>query len=931
MLSASDLLSRNDFAQAVLSRLTQLGATVLPRYDELSFCFFVDVSSVAATGKSGHLRLEQWYERYKEALLDGRGPLAIDALARYWIQLVQHASEALALDTSRLLPLVRSRFDFVAADLRSAAQRLPNAAAAVEQLAWQPLAEHLVVALAEDSTEAWRYVTKTQLAQSGLSWDAAMDLALKNLRRIEPAFRKTAPFTCSEGSIWVPATRQSPHTAAALLWPELCRALPVAGRHVAFAPFANSLAITGSENYADLSRLATTTISLAKSIADKPLTSIPLILEENQWRPWMPSQAHPLHGVIKELWILHENSVYGEQALLLKQKFEGHDAAPYVASMRVVASTTPNGRRTMGTLSMWTETLPTLLPKSDAVVLTRLLNRGELDANENAEPQFGERITVLWEALASLLGTRLQAQGMYPERFLVSGEDFPIRSAWDKLALSQPEFSSASAMDPADVGMSPDAHRQLPPQSAPATNPGPSSPPAWQAATTAGKVPLAPPAAPSLWPVMLAIAIPIAAVMLLLISVSVFAYWRWSAFRTTIAQQAKSSAPRNPLSQQQRPNLLQQRASLSPPPENIQPPVARPPQFIIKLPWTEIQDYPELGKPEVALPRLKIEKQDVVLSGPQHSRDLDEFRDEAPAEGWLVGMRIVRGFDWGGAIRSLQPIYQVDNEYHMGKLCGSSDGEAQTEVLAKPGYAIGRIECRAGLVNNAVRLTFQRVKEHSLDIDDSYTTQWLGSEGGSIMPAIGGRGEAIVGLSGSFQRNHDIVELQGMVALPLPKVEKPLPRSTGTARSGAATDKRNGSALTDQSPEGGWLVGLRVFQGESWGGAPLAIQPIYQVEDRYVLGKRLGRDGGELHQWIAPPGFAVGEIWADQGLVVHRLQLRYQLVAGAELDPQQSEDSPRLGPEGGTQHCLSSEKKSIVGLTVELGGDISSLGLIVAE
>ncbi|HUE72392.1 MAG TPA: hypothetical protein VMP01_16020, partial [Pirellulaceae bacterium] len=299
--------------------------------------------------------------------------------------------------------------------------------------------------------------------------------------------------------------------------------------------------------------------------------------------------------------------------------------------------------------------------------------------------------------------------------------------------------------------------------------------------------------------------------------------------------------------------------------------------------------------------------------------------------GWLVGLRIVRGFNWGGAIRSLQPIYQVEGEYQLGKLCGSPGGAAQTQVLAKPGYAIGRIECRAGLVNNAVLLTFFKVKDQGLDLDDSYTTQWLGSDGGGEMPAVGGRGEIIVGLAGTFHPGDDLVELQGLATLPLPKIEQPLGKSAGTPRSGASTDQRRGGGFSDQAPEGGWLVGLRVFQGESWGGAPLAIQPIYQVGDKYVLGTRLGKDGGELHQWIAPPGYAVGEIWADQGLVVHRLQLRYQKVADDSLDAKDSKDSPRLGPEGGRQYCLSSEGRPIVGVNVELGGDISSLGIIVAE
>jgi hypothetical protein len=942
MLSPDDLLSRNDFAKAVLTRLTQLGVKFLPRYDELSFCFFADVSAQAATGKSGHLRLEQWYERYKEALLDGRGPLAIDALARYWVQLMQHAEAQYALDTSRMLPLVRSRFDFAVTALRSGSHG-QNDAVALDQLAWQPLAEHLVLALAEDSPHAWRYVTTAQLAHAGLTWEAALELAKKNLCRVEPVFRQEAPFVRSDGNTWIPATRQSPHTAAALLWPGLCRSVPVAGTHVAFAPFANSLAIIGSENHAELARLAAMTLSLTKTIADKPLTSIPLVLDGNQWRPWMPPPIHPLHSAIRELWCLHENSIYSEQGKLLKQQHAGDENAPYIASYQVLAATSADGQRSIGTVATWTETLTTLLPKADAVVLTKLLNRAELDANQDAEPQFGVRITIAWRDLASLLGDRLRPQGMYPERFLVSGEDFPQGAQWDGLALAQvsvppptsplavpgaapaqstalPAFAMGAPIAPAHpaIAMNPQMAAPNPPA------------PLWQPPKSAGKVPIAPSRGPSLWPVLLAVAIPVGFLFLLLLAASVSIYWLRSSHRPSLAQQFPPAAAQENLGQG-RARLAEPHNVLRRPPANVEPPARRPPQYVIKLPWAEMQDFPELRRPQVALPRLSYDEQDVMLAGPREKGGRDEFDDRAPSGAWMVGLRIVRGNSWGGAVRSIQPIYQVEDKYHLGSLCGSEGGEAQTEVLAQPGYAIGKIECRAGLVNNAVRLTFCRVKEQGLDPDDSYATQWLGSEGGGAMPAIGGRGEAIVGLSGTYQNDHDIIELQGLVALPLPKVEKSLPKSSGTARRGAATDERRGSGFSEQAPPGGWLVGLRVFQGESWGGAPLAIQPIYQLHDRYVLGARLGKEGGELHQWIAPPGYAVGEIWADQGLVVHRLQLRYQQVSGGALDPKKSADSPRLGPEGGRQYCLSSDGKPIVGLTVELGGDISSLGLIVAE
>jgi hypothetical protein len=898
------------------------------------------------------------------------------------MQLLQHAEADYALDTSRMVPLIRSRFDFTVSALQGEVYGNTDMAAAVDELAWRQFGDHLVVALAEDTPHAWRHATHTQLRHAGLSWEAALALAMKNLSRLETAFRNPSPFIQSEGNIWVPASRQSPHNASWLLWPDRLRGLPVAGQHVAFAPFAHTLAITGTENYAELARLAATTMSLAKTIADKPLTAVPLILDGSQWRPWLPPVTHPLYHTIRELWCLHENSIYNEQTKLLKRKFEGQEDAPYAASYKTFALTIPGGQRKLGTLTAWTETLSTLLPKVDAVSLTKLLNRAELDEDENAEPKLGERILVSWQDLASYLGPRLKPQDMYPERYLVSGEDFPTGPQWDGLALAQVEFPGEeleavgpapaaapappaiptfppvpaaapifpppplSPIPPAAQAPAPAAPRPAPvgllgglspvspaAASAPASAiaPTPSVPPSgtprphWQPPAPASKhAPLAPARRPPVWPIILAVAIPVAALFLIVLSVSLFIYWSYSRSRTSVAQQIHQAGGD--------PNSTRQRARLLPPPAVIEAPAPRPPQYIIKLPWTEIEDFPELGKPETPLPRLSVKKNQAALSGRADHRGVDDFLAEAPEGGWLVGFRLVRGRSWGGAIRSLQPIWQVEDKYELGKLCGSQGGEAQTQVLAKSDYVVGKLESRAGLVNNAVRLTFYRVNEQRLDPDDSYATAWLGSEGGGEMAPIGGRGEAIVGIRGTYHDDDDVVSIQGLVYLPLPKVEKPLPKSTGTARIGPTTDQRfGGKRAGDEGPEGCWLVGLRVFQGESWGGAPLAVQAIYQVEDRYVLGTRLGKDGGEMHEWIAPPGYAVGEIWADQGLVVHRLQLRYQRVDDGSLDTTKSEDSPRLGPQGGEQHCLASDGKPIVGLNVELGNDISSLGIVVAD
>ncbi len=96
----------------------------------------------------------------------------------------------------------------------------------------------------------------------------------------------------------------------------------------------------------------------------------------------------------------------------------------------------------------------------------------------------------------------------------------------------------------------------------------------------------------------------------------------------------------------------------------------------------------------------------------------NEFADSAPEGGFLVGMRFFLGRSWGGAIQGVQPIYQVGGEYQVGRRYGADGGLAHQE-LARPGYAVGAIDARAGLVLNSVQMTFQRVAEGKLDSTDS--------------------------------------------------------------------------------------------------------------------------------------------------------------------------------------------------------------------
>ena len=68
--------------------------------------------------------------------------------------------------------------------------------------------------------------------------------------------------------------------------------------------------------------------------------------------------------------------------------------------------------------------------------------------------------------------------------------------------------------------------------------------------------------------------------------------------------------------------------------------------------------------------------------------------------------------------------------------------------MARPGYAVGAIHLRQGLLVDAVQLVFQRVEEGRLVADDSYTSDWIGDPGGGGASTASGQGRPVVGLRG---------------------------------------------------------------------------------------------------------------------------------------------------------------------------------------
>lgn len=128
------------------------------------------------------------------------------------------------------------------------------------------------------------------------------------------------------------------------------------------------------------------------------------------------------------------------------------------------------------------------------------------------------------------------------------------------------------------------------------------------------------------------------------------------------------------------------------------------------------------------------------------------FRDIAPAKSYLIGVRVgYNDFMGGNMIGAIQPIYHGARKSVNGGVYGMAKVEGAT-VVAKPGYAVGTIRTRTGLLLNGVQLVFMRVRGDRLDPTDSYESPWLGDSKGGGAATIGGEGRLVLGLHGRVDK-----------------------------------------------------------------------------------------------------------------------------------------------------------------------------------
>jgi serine/threonine protein kinase len=126
-----------------------------------------------------------------------------------------------------------------------------------------------------------------------------------------------------------------------------------------------------------------------------------------------------------------------------------------------------------------------------------------------------------------------------------------------------------------------------------------------------------------------------------------------------------------------------------------------------------------------------------------------ESFEEVPADGWiLIGFEVgLEGFGNGSIVAYLRPIYLTPGGEKVGETYGVPTRQIVT-VKARPGFAVGALNIRAGGLLDGFSVTFMEIGKTSLKKEGAYTSEHIGGMGGNDQGKVDGDGAFVIGICG---------------------------------------------------------------------------------------------------------------------------------------------------------------------------------------
>jgi hypothetical protein len=243
-------------------------------------------------------------------------------------------------------------------------------------------------------------VSDSELEDSNTTFESALDQGLQNLRaRSAAALEPLSPGLFA--SPWLDG-----HDAARLMLPDLMRRVPVRGEVIAMAPNRDVLLVTGSDDVSGLDAM----VRVAAAALRQPnaIHGFAFKLVDDRLTPWLPDRRDPNFKQFATLRVQSLASSYGDVKDALDASLTSQEDVVFISEFETMFE--PETQE-LSSFSTWVQGVPSLLPRTERVVLVGELPTGESEVAADVE----------WEQLERVVRPLMAKTDYYPEYVRVSG------------------------------------------------------------------------------------------------------------------------------------------------------------------------------------------------------------------------------------------------------------------------------------------------------------------------------------------------------------------------------------------------------------------------------------------------------------------------------------------------------------------------------
>jgi len=368
------------------------------------FRFDNEESQIIRVGEKGHINLTNMYHEHCSLPRKDREANLLKLVSIFKAnsdELPEHFEDA----KPHLRPKIYARSTLEFLNLE---QRLKGDSTRLD-VPLYPLGSHLYASLAFDTEHSIRSISNDDLQRWGVTYYEAQEIACQNLDEASMIYSKI-------GEGFHASMSMDNYDSARILLFDRILSMSVVGDHLGIVPQRDAMYVAGSKDEMSLTIMFELT---EKAVTEelRPLSPLPLKLEDGEWIDWEPPKNHVLRGQFESLKLNFLGGLYGQQKQLLDALIDAGEELPFVATF----SATEKDDQQLS-LCVWSQNVDSLLPRTQRIAFVS--DAGILAAGN-------------WEHVASIVGDlMLPDESYYPLRYRV--RNFPSADQIAEIGICEP-------------------------------------------------------------------------------------------------------------------------------------------------------------------------------------------------------------------------------------------------------------------------------------------------------------------------------------------------------------------------------------------------------------------------------------------------------------------------------------------------------------